>query len=87
MKKRRVTLNLDEEVVAALEAAGARSLSAAANEALHRAVAADAHRAALTRWLDELDDQHGRATEEESSEVEALLDDLAGSIEVEVEVG
>jgi len=34
MKKRRVTLNLDEDVVEALESLGARSFSAAANDAL-----------------------------------------------------
>jgi Arc/MetJ family transcription regulator len=76
MKKRRVTLNLDEDVVEALEALGARSLSTAANDALRRAVAAEAHRAAMLRWLDDLDAEHGSATPEEVEAIEELLDGL-----------
>ncbi len=76
MKKRRVTLNLDADVVEALEASGARSLSAAANEALRTAVAAALHRAALVRWLDDLDEAHGKATEAEAKAVEEVLDEL-----------
>ena len=74
MKKRRVTLSLDDDVVQALEALGARSLSAAANDALRGAVAAEAHRAALVRWLDEVDAAHGGVTPAEAEGVEALLD-------------
>jgi hypothetical protein len=77
MKKRRVTLNLDHDVVEALEALGARSLSAAANDALRLAVAEEAHRAALGRWLNDLDAVHGRATPEETQAIEALLDELS----------
>ena len=76
MKKRRITLNLDEDVVAGLEALGQRSLSAAANAALREALELEAHRAALLRWLDELDAKHGAATPDEAREVEALLDAL-----------
>lgn len=76
MKKRRVTLNLDEDVAQALESIGGRSLSATANDALREAVAAAAHRAALARWLDELDGVHGQATPEEAAAAEALIDDL-----------
>ncbi|MHB1446934.1 MAG: hypothetical protein ACYCTI_10610 [Acidimicrobiales bacterium] len=77
MKKRRVTLNLDEDVVEALESLGARSLSSAANDALRRAVATEAHRAALARWLDELDAAHGSASPEEAGAIDALLEELA----------
>jgi hypothetical protein len=73
MKKRRVTLSLDEDVVEALEALGARSLSAAANVALRGAVAAEAHRAALVRWLDDLDAIHGCASPAEAEGIDALL--------------
>lgn len=76
MKKRRVTLNLDEDVLQALESVGGRSLSAAANDALREAVAIEAHRAALSRWLDELDLAHGRATPEVAAAAEALIDEL-----------
>ncbi len=76
MKKRRVTLNLDEDVVQALESVGGRSLSAAANEALRHAVATEAHRVALFLWLDELDAVHGRATPEEAAAAEAVIEEL-----------
>lgn len=75
MSKRRVTLNLDADVVEALEALGARSLSAAANDALRQAVSAQAHRAALLRWLDELDEAYGAPTEAQLAAADALLDD------------
>lgn len=74
MKKRRITLNLDEDVVEALEGLEGRSLSAAANAALREAVQLEAHRAALLRWLDELDAKYGTPTEEEKAAAEAMLD-------------
>lgn len=76
MKKRRVTLNLDEDVVEALESLGASSLSAAANAALREAVKVEAHRAALQRWLDELDAKYGAPTAEQVAVADALLDEL-----------
>ncbi|HWF55929.1 MAG TPA: hypothetical protein VG223_14930 [Solirubrobacteraceae bacterium] len=76
MKKRRVTLNLDEDVVEALESIQGRSVSAAANDALRGAIAVDAHRAALMRWLDELDAQYGAASPAEIAAAEALVDQL-----------
>lgn len=80
VKKRRVTLNLDEDVVDALTATtGGRSLSAAANDALRQAVATEAHRGALSRWLDELDALHGRATPEETDAIEAFVEEVARS--------
>jgi predicted transcriptional regulator len=76
MNKRRVTVNLDEDVVEALEALGGRSLSAVANDALRQAVTLHAHRAALSRWLDELDDVHGRVTPEQAASIDALVEEL-----------
>jgi hypothetical protein len=76
MKKRRVTLNLDEDVVEALESVHGRSVSSAANEALRSAVATAAHRTALLRWLDELDAEHGAASPTEMATAEALVDQL-----------
>ncbi|MGH9068197.1 MAG: hypothetical protein ACRD0J_12045 [Acidimicrobiales bacterium] len=60
----------------ALESFGSRSLSAAANHALRQAVATQAHRAALTRWLDDLDGAHGRAGPEEAEAIDALVEEL-----------
>ena len=59
MKKRRITLNLDEDVIEALEAIGGKSLSVVANDALIEALEGKAHRAALIHWLDELDEKYG----------------------------
>ncbi|MGH3934812.1 MAG: BrnA antitoxin family protein [Pseudonocardiaceae bacterium] len=74
MKKRRVTLNLDEDVVEALEAVGGRSMSSVANDALREALEVAAHRAALREWLDELDDKHGVPSPEELAAAKDLLD-------------
>ncbi|MGH3697524.1 MAG: hypothetical protein ACRDRX_26690 [Pseudonocardiaceae bacterium] len=71
MKKRRVTLNLDEDVV---EAIGGRSMSSVANDALREALEVAAHRAALREWLDELDHKHGAPSPEQLTAAKALLD-------------
>jgi hypothetical protein len=76
MKKRRVTLNLDEDVIEALESIRGRSISSVANDALRGAIAVDAHRAALLRWLDELDAEHGSASADEMAAAEALVEQL-----------
>ncbi|MGH9063249.1 MAG: hypothetical protein ACRD0L_04620 [Acidimicrobiales bacterium] len=77
MKKRRVTMNLDEDVVQALESLGGRSLSATANDALRQSVATQAHRVALARWLDDLDAAHGEATPEEAEAIDTLVERFA----------
>lgn len=74
MKKRRVTLNLDEDIVEALEAAGERSLSAAANAALRESVEVAAHRRALLAWLDELNERHGAPTADDLAAADEVLD-------------
>lgn len=76
MRKRRVTLNLDEDLVDALESVEGRSLSAAANDALRDAIVVAAHRAALLHWLDQLDAEHGSASPAEVAAAEALVDQL-----------
>jgi len=85
MKKRRVTLNLDEDVVEALEAMEGKSMSAVANKALREAVESAAHRAALLEWLDELDERYGKATPEEQAEVAAFFDEVFGPADPDVE--
>ena len=76
MSKRRVTLMLDEDLIEALGQQRARSLSAAANASIRRAIESDNHRKAARKWLDELDEKHGRATTEEQAENEAFLDEI-----------
>jgi hypothetical protein len=73
VSKRRVTLNLDADVIDALEALPGRSLSAVANAALREAVERQAHRAAMLRWLDELDAKYGAPSAQELAAAEALL--------------
>jgi hypothetical protein len=74
VNKRRVTLNLDEDVVEALEAVGGRSMSSVANDALREALELAAHRLALREWLDELDDKHGAPSPEQFAAAKALVD-------------
>ncbi|MGH7882721.1 MAG: type II toxin-antitoxin system CcdA family antitoxin [Candidatus Dormibacteraceae bacterium] len=76
MKKRRITLNLDADVVEALEAQGGRSLSAVANSALRQAVADEAQRQATLHWLDELDAKYGAPTKEQLAQADRFLDAL-----------
>ncbi len=76
MKKRRVTLNLDEDIVEALEALESRSLSSAANTALRESVEGYAHRRELLAWLDELNAQHGAPTPQDYAAAAADLDEL-----------
>jgi hypothetical protein len=79
MKKRRVTLNIDEDVLETLESVDGRSLSDTANRALRAAAAAIAHRRALTAWLDELDAVDGGPTDEDYAAADRLLDEVFGS--------
>ena len=78
MRKRRITLNLDEDLLEAPQAVGRPSVSAVANDALRQAVTTDAHRAALLRWLDELDSEHGAPTAANFALADALLDEAQG---------
>lgn len=78
MNKRRITLNLDEDIVEALQAMGERSVSAAANAALREAVEMEGHHRALAEWLDELNALYGAPTPEELARADTLLDELEG---------
>jgi hypothetical protein len=78
MKKRRVTLSLDEDVIEALESLGGRSVSAVANEALRNAVAVEAHRRALLRWLDQLDLDFGAPSPADLAAADEILDAAEG---------
>lgn len=79
MNKRRITLNLDADIVEALEGAGGKSLSDTANRALREAVEALAHRRAVLAWLDELNAEFGQPSEADYAAADALLDEVFGS--------
>ena len=76
VNKRRVTLNLDVDLVLALEGMQERSLSAAANAVLRTAVESTAHRAAALDWVRQLSDLHGVPTEQERHEAAGVVDEL-----------
>ncbi len=72
--KRRITVNLDEDIVRLLhEMPG--SASGAVNDAMRARVDEIAHRRALTAWIEALDSEHGAATVRQAAEVSAFLDD------------
>lgn len=75
MNKRRVTLNLDADVVETLQSVGG-SMSAVANEALREALDRKAHQAALGAWLAELNEQHGAPGDNDYAQAAAFLDAL-----------
>ncbi|MGH9112519.1 MAG: hypothetical protein ACRDZN_09540 [Acidimicrobiales bacterium] len=83
MKKRRVTLNLDEDIVEMLKGMDSSSLSAAANGALREALEVELHRRALGEWLDEMDAKFGPPTEEDFALADAVLDEAMGLTEPE----
>jgi hypothetical protein len=78
VKKRRVTLNLDEDIVEALKGMGAPSISAAANVALREAVDVELHRRALSAWLEEMSDEHGPPSASDYAAARAVLDEALG---------
>ena len=78
MNKRRITLNLDADIVEALEQVEGRSLSDTVNRALREAAASIAHRRALLDWLAELNEEHGVPTEVEYADADAFLDEVFG---------
>jgi len=76
MSKRRVTLTLDEDLVEAFQHREGRSLSAVVNAALREAMESENHRKAALKWLDELNTKYGKATPEETAEIDAWLDEI-----------
>ena len=80
MKKRRITLNLDERVIQVLEAAGGRSLSDTANQALSQYADSVAHRRAALAWIDELNAEFGRPSSDDYAAADTALDEAFGSL-------
>jgi Arc/MetJ-type ribon-helix-helix transcriptional regulator len=76
--KQRITLSLDEDVVAGIKALGGESVSATVNAALRHAIAMEAHRRAVIEWMDELKAEHGEPSPEDYARAEAFLDELEG---------
>ncbi|MGH9187782.1 MAG: hypothetical protein ACRD0U_18550 [Acidimicrobiales bacterium] len=74
--KKRVTVNLDEDLVEFLKETDASSVSAAVNDAVRGAVEAEAHRQAVLEWVDELNQKHGFPTEDDYAAAEADLDEI-----------
>jgi hypothetical protein len=84
MNKRRVTLNLDADVVEVLESVGGRSLSDTVNRALREASDAIAHRRALQSFLDDLALAEGQPSEADALAARRLLDEVFGTDESRV---
>lgn len=76
--KKRVTVNLDEDLVESLRELDAPSVSAAVNAAVRRAVEREAHRRALECWLDELDGRFGPPSDEDYAAARAVVDEAMG---------
>lgn len=77
MAKRRVTVSLDEDLVEAMKSMSDRSMSEFTNTAVRDAVERKAHQAAVLEWLEEQYAQHGRPSEADYAEADALLDSLS----------
>ena len=73
VSKRRITLTLDEDVVAALRSVGGDNLSALANDALRGALERRAHQAAVLEWLEEQYTRHGHPSDADYATADAVL--------------
>lgn len=76
MGKRKITVTVDEELVASVQALGAESLSSVVNRALAAEVERRARAAALGRVLAEWDAALGPVSDEAASAAAAAFDDL-----------
>jgi Arc/MetJ family transcription regulator len=79
MAKRKITVTVDEEVVAQAQALGATTLSAVVNEALARHVDRLARRAALGDLLESWDRQLGPVSDADLAAARAAFDELDGA--------
>lgn len=78
-QKRKVSVSLDEDLVAELEKGG-EALSAQVNEAIRMAVERRRHQQALADFLDHLDAVHGPLdTDEDEQEIARFMRLLGGS--------
>lgn len=85
MSKRKITVTVDEEVVAQAQLFGAENLSAVVNNALALHVERLASRAALRELLDSWNDRLGVLSEAEITAASAAFDELDGLVPLSVE--
>lgn len=76
MAKRKITVTVDAELVDAIRAAGAESLSSVVNEALEAEVDRRARALALDRMLAEWDAELGSPSDESMAAAEDAFDEL-----------
>jgi hypothetical protein len=76
MAKRKITVTVDEELVATVQTLGADSLSAVVNAALSREVDRRARAAALARLLADWDAAFGPVPKQAAADAAAAFDDL-----------
>jgi Arc/MetJ family transcription regulator len=76
MAKRKITVTVDEELVAAVRRDGTETLSSVVNAALAEEVERRARRAALGRLLAEWDAAAGPVAPEALADAEAAFDDV-----------
>jgi post-segregation antitoxin (ccd killing protein) len=79
MAKRKITVTVDEELVAQAQQLGEANLSAVVNEALGRHVERLVRQAALRRLLDAWDNEFGPVPEPEVEAARAAFDELDGA--------
>jgi|GEM_PF-1562869 post-segregation antitoxin (ccd killing protein) len=78
MSKRKITVTVDEEIVAQAQQLGAENLSAVVNNALALHVERLASRAALRQLLDSWNDEFGALPDAEIAAAGAAFDELNG---------
>lgn len=76
MAKRKITVTVDEDLVAAVQVGGADSMSAVVNTALAHEVDRRARGAALARLLDEWESEYGPVPAEAASAAREAFDDV-----------
>ncbi len=83
MAKRKITVTVDEELVALVQDLGAASLSAVVNDALAAQADHLARRRALETMLLEWDDQYGPVSDEDQAWAAGAFDEVEGLRPVE----
>lgn len=81
MAKRKITVTVDEELVAQAHLLGVESLSAVVNQALAAHVERLARRAALRQLLDNWERELGPVSDVAAAEARATFDELDGTAE------
>lgn len=80
MAKRKITVTVDEDVVALVQRESPDNLSAVVNEALAEYAERLARRVAMAEWLDDLDVKYGPVSDEAMAWARAAFDEADGLI-------